>query len=394
MADATGQKDFQTTHTIVVGAGPAGLAVAACLKQAGVPCLLLEQADVVGAAWHRHYDRLHLHTPKAQSALPFLPFPADFPRYPSRAQMIDYLETYASRFGLDVRLGEAVRSARRMNDRWQVLSAKASYQATNLVVASGLAREPYLPEWPGMNSYRGTLLHSSQYRNGEAFRNRSVLVVGFGNSGGEIAIDLHEHGAKPVLGVRGPVNVVPRELFGLPITTISLMLGVLPSRVSDALSAPLLRMAIGDLTRYGLRKSAVGPVTRIRREARVPIIDVGTIALLRDGKIGVRPGVERFTETGVVFSDGTRDEFDAVILATGYRARADTFLERGLPVCDEYGTPFTSGDETEVPGLYFCGYHVVPTGMLREIGIEARKVSAAIASTSRIQKDRRRQRFR
>ena len=379
MADATGRNDFLTTHTIVVGAGPSGLAVAACLKQAGIPCLLLEQADVVGAAWHRHYDRLHLHTPKAQSALPFLPFPSEFPRYPSRPQMVDYLETYARRFELDTRFGEAVRSARRVDNAWQIRSAKGTYHSQNLVIACGLTREPHLPDWPGLSSYRGTLLHSSQYRSGEPFRNRAVLVVGFGNSGGEIAIDLHEHGAKPALAVRGPVNVVPRDLFGIPITVISVMLNTLPSRVTDALSAPLMRLSLGDLNRYGLRKHDLGAVTRIRREARVPIIDVGTIALLRDGHVSARPGVERFTESGVVFADGTHHNFDAVILATGYRARADAFLERGLPVCDEDGTPLASGEETGIPGLYFCGYHVAPTGMLREIGIEARKVSAAIA---------------
>ena len=88
-------------QTIIIGAGPAGLAVGACLKQAGLSCVILEQSDVVGSAWHQHYDRLHLHTAKAYSALPFMPFPKDYPRYPSRAQVISYLEAYARQFQLE-----------------------------------------------------------------------------------------------------------------------------------------------------------------------------------------------------------------------------------------------------------------------------------------------------
>ena len=100
-----------TPDTIIIGAGPAGLAVAACLKRAAVPALILEQSDKVGATWHRHYDRLHLHTDKAHSALPFVPFPRDYPRYPSRLQVIAYLEAYARAFQLEIRFGQEVVAA-------------------------------------------------------------------------------------------------------------------------------------------------------------------------------------------------------------------------------------------------------------------------------------------
>ena len=144
------------SHTIVVGAGPAGLAVGACLKQAGIPCLILEQTDKVGAAWHRHYDRLHLHTAKAYSALPFVPFPKDYPRYPSRLQVITYLEAYARQFQLELRFGQQVVAARYANGFWEVQTQDARYQALNLVIATGYNREPYLPSWPGQASFRGT----------------------------------------------------------------------------------------------------------------------------------------------------------------------------------------------------------------------------------------------
>jgi indole-3-pyruvate monooxygenase len=366
-------------QTIVVGAGPAGLAVGACLQRVGIPCLILEQADKVGVAWHRHYERLHLHTDKKRSALPFSPFPKEYPRYPSRLQMISYLEAYSRQFRLEPKFGQQVVSARRIEGGWEVQTQDTLYRARNLVIATGNSREPCLPTWPGQDSFQGSILHSSEYREGEPFRGQQVLVVGFGNSGGEIAIDLWEHGARPSLAVRSPVNVIPRDLFGIPILAIGILQSKLPPRVADALNAPLLRAVMGDLTRYGLRKLPQGPITQIQGSGRIPLIDVGTIKLIKRGEVKVYPGIERFTENTILFTDGKQEEFDAVILATGYRPRVNAFLEGGLNAYDDTGTPLFSGSEAPIPGLYFCGFHVSPTGMLREIAIEARRISAAIA---------------
>lgn len=366
-------------ETIVIGAGPAGLAVGACLQRAGTPFVILEQASNVGATWHGHYERLHLHTSKSLSALPYLSFPKDYPRYPSRLQMIDYLEEYASHFALEPKFGQRVVTARPAAGGWEVQTQDACFQATNLVVATGYARAPYLPYWPGQADFQGECLHSSAYHNGEPFRHRHVLVVGFGNSGGEIAIDLWEHGAQTSMAVRSPVNVVPREVLGVPNVAISLAQNKLPSKIADAINAPILRLRFGDLTRYGLRRPPHGPLAQIAGEQRIPLIDVGTIKLIKQGEIKVFPGIERLTPTGVIFTDGRQQAFDAVVLATGYRPRVDTFLGGADAACDDQGTPLCSGRETQVAGLYFCGFYVSPTGMLREIGLEARRIAAAIA---------------
>lgn len=379
-AVVTPASDVEAVNTLVIGAGPAGLAVGACLKHWGLRCLILEQADHVGSAWQRHYDRLHLHTAKAFSALPFMRFPQNAPRYPARLEVIEYLEEYARRFRLAPRFGQQVMSARRVNDRWEIQTQDRRYHATNLVIATGYNREPYLPTWPGQADFHGKMLHSSQYRNGEPFRQQSVLVVGFGNSGGEIAIDLWEHGAKPSLAVRGPVNVIPRELLGIPILAIGIAQSKLPPQLADALNALILRAVIGDLTQYGLHQLSHGPMTQIHRDAHIPLIDVGTLKLIKQGHIAVRPGIDRFTDDGVIFTDGQAEKFEAVIAATGYRPRVNAFLQAAAATHDEQGTPLSSGRET-LPGLYFCGYYVSPTGMLREIALEARRISAAIART-------------
>jgi hypothetical protein len=206
-----------------------------------------------------------------------------------------------------------------------------------------------------------------------------VLVVGFGNSGGEIALDAAGHGAKVTLAVRGPVQVVPREILGIPITTIAALQGWLPARWADALNAPVLRAAVGNLSGLGLQGTGAGPIRRLLEHRRVPVIDVGTIALIRDGSIQVRAGIDRFVERGVVFLDGSRGDFDTVVLATGYRPALEGMLDSAPGALDKDGMPRVSGGPC-LPGLYFCGFHMAAGGMLREIGREARRIAAHIAS--------------
>jgi cation diffusion facilitator CzcD-associated flavoprotein CzcO len=229
-----------------------------------------------------------------------------------------------------------------------------------------------------MDSFIGKIIHSSAYKNGAEFKGKNVLVVGFGNSGGEIAVDLYEHGAKPSLAVRNAVNVIPRELAGIPILSIGIVQNKMPAWLADAINAPILRAVVGDITKYGLRKLPYGPATQIQKDKRIPLIDVGTIKLIRAGHIKVHPGVEKFSENRISFMDGKEADFDAVVLATGYRPQVSDFLQETTSVLDEEGTPISTGKESTIPGLYFCGYYVSPTGMLREIAIEARQISAAI----------------
>jgi indole-3-pyruvate monooxygenase len=363
-----------STDVVVVGSGPAGLAVGACLRRAGLDFMLLEKEQALAPSWRRHYERLHLHTDRAHSGLPYFPMPKSFPRYPSREQVIEYLEAYAKAFSLAPRFGEDVLEARRGEGVWEVKTQAARYRARAVVLATGYSAAPVRPTWPGMEGYQGVLLHSSEYRTGEPFRGQDVLVVGFGNSGGEIAIDLFENAARPSLVVRGTVNLLPRELLGLPILTWALALAQLPPRVADALSAPLLRMTFGNLSRLGLRKAAAGPLTELSTRGRVPLIDVGTVALIRKKSIHVRPGIAEFTRSGVRFEDGTEGNYQAVVLATGYHHQLGRVLGNLDGVVNGAGKAVSSGRETALPDLYLCGFHVAPTGMLREAGVEARRI--------------------
>jgi indole-3-pyruvate monooxygenase len=366
-------------ETIVVGAGPAGLAVSACLRKLGRPFVLLDRATEVGSAWRRHYDRLHLHTAKDHSALPHQPFPRELPTYVSREQFVSYLEEYARRFELTPRLGEGVTRAERKDNGWRVETSKGQYEAGNLVIATGYSAVPNRPSFPGQERFAGTIAHSAEYKNAQGYRGKKVLVVGAGNTGAEIALDLTEHGAASVdLCVRSPIHVVNRDMLGVPAQVLGILCAWIPVPVLDVLFGMLVAITVGNLNRFGIRAPGEGILAQIRRLGRIPLIDIGTIALVRSGRVRVRPDIRELTEDGVVFTEGT-GAYDAIVLATGYRTGLDAFLGGHERVLDARGYPRRSGSETEVDGLYFVGFKNVVTGLLREIGREAERVSEAIA---------------
>jgi cation diffusion facilitator CzcD-associated flavoprotein CzcO len=222
------------------------------------------------------------------------------------------------------------------------------------------------------------LIHSSEYRNPAPYAGQRVLVVGFGNSGGEIALDLANAGIDIMLAVRSPVQILPRDLLGFPILSWAILYRRLPARLVDAINAPVLRLAVGDFEKWGLRRAAKGPRQMVEEDGRVPLIDIGTLAKIRDGAIRVRGGIDRFTANGVVFAEGMTETFDAVILATGFRPDLRRLLPDVEGVFDRHGMPLVTGQATAAPGLYFCGQITVPTGQLREIGIEAQRIAKSV----------------
>jgi len=364
-----------TSDAIIIGAGPAGLACAATMRATGLNVAVLEKADRVGAVWRHHYDRLHLHTDRNHSGLPDMAMPPDYPTYPSRSQVVAYLESYAKRFNIQPMFSVEVARIRRDGTLWRTETARGAFTAPIVVVASGIAGSPYCPSWPGEENYRGAIIHSSEYRNPAPYAGKRVLVVGFGNSGGEIALDLANAGVDVALAVRGPVQVLPRDLLGFPILSWAILYRRLPARLVDLVNAPILRFAVGDIERLGLRRAAKGPRQMVEEDGRIPLIDIGTLAKIRDGSIKIRGAIDRFLVDGVVFTDGASEKFDVVVLATGFRPDLRQLLPDVEGVFDRHGMPRVTGRPTEAPGLYFCGQITSPTGQLREIGIEALRIA-------------------
>jgi cation diffusion facilitator CzcD-associated flavoprotein CzcO len=306
--------------------------------------------------------------------------PSAYGRYPSRAQVVEYLESYAAGFDLRPRFNVPVSQVGRSGTLWRAEAGDETVEAPVAVIATGFADFPNSPAWPGMETFGGPILHSSRYRNPVPFTGLRVLVVGFGNSGGEIALDLAEARVDVTLSVRGPVRILPRELLGLPILTWAIAQQRLPARVSDALNAPVIRLAVGSIEKLGMTRSAKGPRRMVEEDGRVPLLDIGTVAQIRAGRIKVRGDIASLGPKTVTFAGSPSEPFDAVILATGFRPDLRGLLPRARGVLSDSGRPLVSGGPTAEPGLFFCGAITSPTGQLREIGIEAVRIAEAVAA--------------
>jgi cation diffusion facilitator CzcD-associated flavoprotein CzcO len=364
----------ERTDVAVIGAGPAGLAVGACLRKAGVNFIILERGEKVAPSWHRHYERLHLHTVKQLSSLPYFPFPADYPRYVPRNLMIAYLDRYATNFDLKPRFGDAVRSVRRDRNGWFIEAGQFSISASYVVVASGLNAEPVMPWFCGLDKFRGKVIHSAQYINAKPFVGQSVLVIGMGNSGAEIALDLSQGGARTTVSVRNGVHIVPRELFGIPIQIVAIIATkVLPSAANETLFPRILDLALGDLAKHGIKRPKEGILQRVASSARIPVIDVGTVRKISEGAIKVEPGICAIAGDGVSFNGGNSRQFDAVIFATGYRPDYQSFLGGGAA-----GNRDDHTEQSSHSTIYFVGFRNSVAGLLRQISREAVEVAGDI----------------
>jgi NADPH-dependent glutamate synthase beta subunit-like oxidoreductase len=365
----------------VLGAGAAGLAVAAQLKKRGVDAVVLERGPGVATSWRGRYDRLRLHTTRRLSGLPGFPIPREYGRWVRRDDLVRYLEAYANRFGLDVRTGTTVERIKPGADGWSLQLADGSERAARtLVVATGYLHTPLVPQWPGRETWTGTLTHSAEYRNAEPFRGKDVLVVGPGNSGAEIATDLAEGGAASVsLAIRTPPHIVRRETAGWPAQLNGVLLGRLPERVFNPMAAAMARAELPDLRPYGIDRPTQGLMTRLRTERYVPLQDVGIVDAVVSRRVRPVAAVQGFTATSVLLADGTSVQPDVVIAATGYETGlADLFED--LSLFDESGVPRVHGGAPARPGLFFTGYDVTLGGMLRQAAIESRRVARTIGA--------------
>ncbi|CAA0821330.1 Indole-3-pyruvate monooxygenase YUCCA2, partial [Striga hermonthica] len=301
---------------VIVGAGPSGLASAACLQARGVPSLILERDSCLASLWQlRTYDRLKLHLPKQFCELPMAPFPEDYPTYPTKRQFVDYLQAYADRFGLRPIFGCRVVGADFDGEFWRVRTTneeeeeEVEYVCRWLVVATGENAEVVVPEIEGAEEFSGEVVHTSVYRNGEAYEGRRVCVVGCGNSGME-------------------VHILPREMIGSSTFGLSMwLLKWFPVRLVDRFLLAVSRLVLGDTARFGLNRPEVGPMELKSLSGKTPVLDVGTLDKIKRGEIKIRPAIRRLRHKSVEFIDGTVENFEAIILATGYKSNVPSWLK-------------------------------------------------------------------
>ncbi|KAI3895636.1 hypothetical protein MKW98_025427 [Papaver atlanticum] len=375
-------KRVWVSQPVIIGGGPSGLAVAACLKKKGLPSLILERENCAASLWrNRTYDRLKLHLPKNFCQLPYMEFPPDFPSYPTKEQYIEYLDAYVKHFSIEPIYEEHVQIAEYDSAMgfWLVKTNNAEFVCRWLIVATGENADPVIPEIDGISDFQGQVLHTSLYKNGDEFEGDKVLVLGCGNSGMEISLDLCNCGAQVSIVVRDTLHILPRDILGRSTFGISMcLLKWFPIWLVDQFLLFCSRLILQDVRQLGFKRPELGPLELKIKTGKTPVLDVGTLAKIRTGQIMVVPGVKRFTNKGVEFVDGRVDEFDSVILATGYRTNVPSWLKEDEFFSKDDGyprKPFPNGWKGK-NGLYSVGF--TKKGLLGA-SIDAQRVAEDIA---------------
>ena len=357
---------------LIIGAGPAGLAVSRELGTA-VDHLVLERGETLGHTWANLYDGLVLHTGKHLSALPGMPFPAVTPLFPSRLDFLDYLRRYAGTFRVPIETNADVAGLARDKGGWIARTATGrQFRARAVVMATGIVSNPHVPDIPHRDRFRGTVMHSVHYRRPGEYAGQRVLVVGIGNSSGEISVELSAAGVNVTVAVRSGARVVPREILGIPIQYFAVAMSPLPRKAQQAVQS-----AVGRISE--LVRGAVLPRAADSPCSNVPLIGLHFPNAVRAGAIHLKPGVAEFTDRGVRFTDGSEEPFDVVILATGYRAAVGALGDMiRLDDCG-FGARTSRVVSTDQPGLYFVGHNYDSRGGLRNIAQDARLTARLIA---------------
>lgn len=372
------------TTTLVIGASISGLASAASLQKQNIDYTIIEKQNQVAPAWRNHYDRLHLHTSKRFSNLPYKKFGRIVPRYPARQQVVDYLDDYRREFNINPVFNTEALSVKKEAGYWITETTTGLFKSKYLIMATGAYGKPRPVNFKGMETFDGKILHSYEYRTGKDFTGQDVLVVGFGNSACEIAIDLYEQGSRPSMAVRSPVNVIPRDVLGIPVLALSLLLNRLKPHTADLVSAPLINWLIGDLTQLGLKKMPYGPLEEIRRDGNTPVLDIGTLRHIRKGHIKIYDDIDYIKGKDIHFTDGKREAFDAIVAGIGYDRDYAEIVAVDRCRFDDLQLSVDKQKYFGSDGLYFCGYWISPTGQIREIAADAIKIAGDIIKKERL----------
>ncbi|WP_265523473.1 flavin-containing monooxygenase [Oerskovia flava] len=339
---------------IVIGAGQSGLAAAHALRSVGLPPLVLEAGERPTGSWSRYYDSLHLFSPAGYSNLPGLPFGGDPDRYPGRDEVVQYLARFAEHLDVEIRTRTTVRSVEPDGDGFLVHTTAGDTLPTSAVVAaSGSFSRPFVPEL-GQDGFSGQVLHSADYRNPSAHTGARVVVVGGGNSGVQIADELTA-ASDVTLATRAPVTFTRQRIGGRDL-------------------------------HHWLKRTGfdLAPPAVLRRLLRAPlVIDTGAYReAVSSGRLERRPMFTRLDGDAVVWSDGSREHVDTVILATGYRPALEYLHPLGALTGS--GAPLHSGGtSTTRPGLVYTGLELQRTfssNTLRGVGRDAGHVARALAT--------------
>lgn len=378
---------------VVVGAGPAGLSAAYELAQVGLKPLVLERTPEVGDVWRHHYDGVHLNSGRYFSALAGSKFPLSAGAWPSREEVVRLLETFPSRGGFTVQTNIDIEQVNydRERDLWIITSSDGKrFESRAVVMAIGGCRIPVIPQWEGIETFPGEIIHSSKFKNAKDFAGKHVLVIGTGNSSAEIASRLTEYASSVTVSGRTPPHILPKSIFGIPLIGIGVWTRYWPSALVDRILSFLQRSMIGDLSAHGLPYPTLPLSKQYAINNVVPILYRPFVDDVRAGRIKIVGPIQKISGRTVHVlrsiatspnSDNTLItlEADAIIAGTGFR----TGISKLVPIpgiTDENDRSVISGahEFKDAPRLYFIGQVNPLSGLFREIRLEAGRIAKKI----------------
>ena len=348
----------------IIGAGPSGLATIKNLRAMGLENLVCYEAQgQVGGNWvykdeagHPSvYQSTHIISSKKLSSFDDFPMPADYPDFPSHRQILSYFEAYADHFGLrdPIRFNTKVEHAARLDSgRWRIATMGPEggneTEFDHLIVCSGHHWSPYTPDCPGI--FSGVQIHSHDYRKAKPFEGKRVLVVGGGNSACDIAVDTSRVSGKTAISLRRGYYIIPKIVLGRPVDVMYERLTPFPKRLRQIILRLGIRLAVGRYKHYGLAEP----------EARVmemhPTLNSEILYQIRHGNVLVRKGIESLDGATVHFTDGTRDDYDVIVWATGYRTAFPFFDPDFIDWEEALDIPlYLKMMPADVPNLHFIG---------------------------------------
>jgi putative flavoprotein involved in K+ transport len=368
-------------ETVVIGAGPAGLAVARELDHRhGINALVLDRAAAPAISWRTRYDNFRLNTTGFLSHLPGQRIPLNAGRWPTKEDMVRYFDSYVQRQHIALRLGCDVHRVDRAEGIWRLDTSSGEIRTPAIVLATGNYSAPTIPAWPGLNRFNGRVVHSGDFTNAWPYRGRDVLVVGAGNSAADIAVQLANDGARRIwLAVRTPPHLVRRAIGPFPSDIFLELSSRVPARMIDPPIALMTRLMWGDLSAYGFERPTLGLKATVETRGRIPTLADELIDRVRVGRVEVVSAVEAVESDGVSLADGTSIAPQVIIAATGFRTDLDHLVGH-LGVLDERGHPRGGFAAHVGDGMFAIGYGIPPNGPLRAIRLNSRPLARDVAA--------------
>jgi cation diffusion facilitator CzcD-associated flavoprotein CzcO len=366
---------------VVVGAGPAGLAIARELEHRyEVQTLVLDRATAPAISWRTRYDNFRLNTTGFLSHLPGQRIPLAAGRWPTREDMVRYFDSYVRRQNIALELGCEVNGVERADGGWRITTSFGEIRSRTIILATGNYRTPTVPCWPGLSDFTGEVVHSGDFRNAWPFRDRDVLVVGAGNSAADIAVQLVDAGTRRIwLAVRTPPHLVRRAIAGFPSDILLELFARVPAGAVDPVVTLSERIMWGDLSAYGFNRPPLGLKATVERTGRIPTLGDELVKAVRAGRVEVVPAVQAVEDDRVILAGGASIRPTAIIAATGFSPDLAGLVGH-LGVLDDRGKPWGGFSSHLGHGMFAIGYGIPPNGPLRAIRRAATSLAGEIAT--------------